>query len=128
MGRRKNQNSQLSQGSTGSNQPQKPTKSRFPDDGGEVGDATENSNVDVIMCDLEESGNAPSFEESFPDGDDKTSADYYFDSYSHFGNHMIAFFYIFVFAVISFMCILRINLLQSDIFPFFSFCLQEFMK
>ncbi|KAH1241787.1 putative protein arginine N-methyltransferase 1 [Glycine max] len=33
----------------------------------------ESSNLDQSMCDIEES-------------DDKTSADYYFDSYSHFGN------------------------------------------
>lgn len=69
----------------GSNLPQKPAKIRFPDNGGEEGDATEGSNVDEMMCDLEESANTSLVEESFPDGDDKTSADYYFDSYSHFG-------------------------------------------
>ncbi|KAK4749373.1 hypothetical protein SAY87_026822 [Trapa incisa] len=77
MGRRKNQSNQQSQGS----------KIRLSGDGGEGQNAAENSNMDEVMCDLEESGNSSAIDESFPDEDDKTSADYYFDSYSHFGIH-----------------------------------------
>ncbi|KAK4766832.1 hypothetical protein SAY87_008474 [Trapa incisa] len=87
MGRRKNQSNQQSQGSMDSNQHHKSSKNQCPDDGREEHDATENSNVDEIMCDLEDSSNALAIDDSFPDEDDKTSADYYFDSYSHFGIH-----------------------------------------
>ncbi|KAK4415641.1 protein arginine N-methyltransferase 1.1 [Sesamum alatum] len=62
-----------------------PTKIRFEyDDDEEAGTleevATESSNLeeDTAMCEPEDSLAA---------GDDKTSADYYFDSYSHFGIH-----------------------------------------
>lgn len=62
-----------------------PTKIRFEyDDDEEAGTleevATESSNLeeDTAMCEPED---------SFAAGDDKTSADYYFDSYSHFGIH-----------------------------------------
>lgn len=47
---------------------------RFQDADEIIEDAAETSNLDQSMCvgDLD-------------DSDDKTSADYYFDSYSHFG-------------------------------------------
>lgn len=64
-----------------------PTKIRFEYDEEEEAEtieevATESSNleVDSTMCERENSVVA---------GDDKTSADYYFDSYSHFGNYFI---------------------------------------
>lgn len=57
---------------------------------------TESSNLEVeedtAMCD-------PSADDDSMAGDDKTSADYYFDSYSHFGNFpllAIPFSYIFL--------------------------------
>ncbi|XP_051150619.1 protein arginine N-methyltransferase 1.1-like [Andrographis paniculata] len=61
------------------NLPNQPSKIRFSYDDDEEA-ATESSNVeeDAAMCEPEE---------SFAAGDDKTSADYYFDSYSHFGIH-----------------------------------------
>ncbi|KAG6431718.1 hypothetical protein SASPL_109801 [Salvia splendens] len=62
-----------------------PTKIKFQYDEDEEAEtieevATESSNLDEdsTMCDREE---------SLATGDDKTSADYYFDSYSHFGIH-----------------------------------------
>ncbi|KAG6428623.1 hypothetical protein SASPL_112876 [Salvia splendens] len=62
-----------------------PTKIKFQYDEDEEAEtieevATEGSNLDEdsTMCDREE---------SLATGDDKTSADYYFDSYSHFGIH-----------------------------------------
>ncbi|KAI6679595.1 hypothetical protein NL676_033476 [Syzygium grande] len=108
MGRRKSQ----SQPATGDGQSlnqhqQQPTKVRFKDDGeegeedgggGGQEDATASSNLDEVMCDPDESttvadmtvdasASASEAHDSFPDdGDDhQTSADYYFDSYSHFG-------------------------------------------
>lgn len=64
-----------------------PTKIRFEYDDDEEAEtieevATESSNLeeDSTMCEPEDSLVA---------GDDKTSADYYFDSYSHFGNYFL---------------------------------------
>lgn len=79
MGRRKNQNNQSS------NPALQPTKSRSTENGAAGGNANESSNVDEILWDPEEFANSQPVEESFPDGDDKTSADYYFGSCSHFG-------------------------------------------
>lgn len=66
-----------------SNDSQKPTKIRFEYEDDEEAEtieevATESSNLeeDSTMCELED---------SLVGGDNKTSADYYFDSYSHFG-------------------------------------------
>lgn len=66
-----------------------PTKIRFDYDDEEEAEtieevAAESSNLeeDSAMCERESSVVA---------GDDKTSADYYFDSYSHFGNYFILF-------------------------------------
>ncbi|KAL8456494.1 hypothetical protein ACS0TY_033799 [Phlomoides rotata] len=68
-----------------SNYTQKPTKIRFEYEDDEETEtieevATESSNLeeDSTMCELEG---------LLVGGDDKTSADYYFDSYSHFGIH-----------------------------------------
>lgn len=64
-----------------------PTKIKFQYDDDEEAEtieevATESSNLDEdsTMCEREE---------SLATGDDKTSADYYFDSYSHFGNYSV---------------------------------------
>ncbi|KAK3439012.1 hypothetical protein EUGRSUZ_C03665 [Eucalyptus grandis] len=108
MGRRKNQSHPAAGDGQGSDQPpQQATKIRFTDDDGggqEDGTATGSSNLDEVMCDPDESttvadmtvdasasasASACEANDSFPDdGDDhQTSADYYFDSYSHFGIH-----------------------------------------
>lgn len=110
MGRRKNQSHPAAGDAQGSDQPPPPqqaTKIRFTDDDGggqEDGTATGSSNLDEVMCDPDESttvadmtvdasasasASACEANDSFPDdGDDhQTSADYYFDSYSHFGIH-----------------------------------------
>jgi protein arginine N-methyltransferase 1 len=58
---------------------------RFQDADEVIEDAGETSNLDQSMggCDLD-------------DSNDKTSADYYFDSYSHFGNfNKVTIFFIF---------------------------------
>lgn len=70
------------------------TKIRFPDDDDDdveaLDVAAESSNLDESMCDVDGSvaacDKAIEPDVSFPEADDKTSADYYFDSYSHFGN------------------------------------------
>jgi protein arginine N-methyltransferase 1 len=66
MGRRKTSNNDTNQNSSSSHQLHD-AKTRFDD----PDETTECSNHDESMCE--------------PDGDEKTSADYYFDSYSHFG-------------------------------------------
>ncbi|XP_057758779.1 protein arginine N-methyltransferase 1.1 isoform X1 [Arachis stenosperma] len=72
MGRRKNNNDNNSMNN----------HLRFQDADEVIQDAAESSNLDdQSMCEPEPS------EPSFIDSDDKTSADYYFDSYSHFGIH-----------------------------------------
>lgn len=58
---------------------------RFEDADEVIQDVAETSNLDQSMggCDLD-------------DSNDKTSADYYFDSYSHFGNfHKVSIFFSF---------------------------------
>ncbi|KAL3747319.1 hypothetical protein ACJRO7_016150 [Eucalyptus globulus] len=114
MGRRKNLSHPAAGDGQGSDQPPPPqqaTKIRFTDDDGGVqedGTATGSSNLDEVMCDPDESttvadmtvdasasasasASACEANDSFPDdGDDhQTSADYYFDSYSHFGAEML---------------------------------------
>ncbi|KAK6151911.1 hypothetical protein DH2020_014546 [Rehmannia glutinosa] len=66
----------------------KPSKIRFVYDDDEEGETleevvAESSNVgeDSLMCEPDDSVTA---------GDDKTSADYYFDSYAHFGIHEVS--------------------------------------
>ncbi|KAI3421691.1 uncharacterized protein J3R85_011880 [Psidium guajava] len=101
MGRRKSHNP-TTIGDQSLNQQQQPAKIRFKDDdddgGGGQEDATGSSNLDEVMCDPDEStavadmtvdASTCEANDSFPDdGDDnQTSADYYFDSYSHFGIH-----------------------------------------
>lgn len=99
MGRRKNNTNQGSTSFNSNNdnmhQPHG-NKIRFRDDGEEaINEAAESSNLDESMCDLDGSvaGCDKAIDDStcepdvsFIDADDKTSADYYFDSYSHFGN------------------------------------------
>ncbi|KAB2618401.1 protein arginine N-methyltransferase 1.2 [Pyrus ussuriensis x Pyrus communis] len=83
MGRRKNTNS-----SSSSNQG---SGAGFGHPGEAVKDVPESSNPDESMCDpeldkaVDDSMGEP--EVSFVEADGKTSADYYFDSYSHFGIH-----------------------------------------
>lgn len=68
MGRRKNNN----QSSSSKEYTNMSGHLRFEDADEAVEAVEESSNLDQSMCDVEIS-------------DDKTSADYYFDSYSHFG-------------------------------------------
>ncbi|XP_068326944.1 probable protein arginine N-methyltransferase 1.2 [Pyrus communis] len=83
MGRRKNTNN-----SSSSNQG---SGAGFGHPGEAVKDVPESSNPDESMCDpeldkaVDDSMGEP--EVSFVEADGKTSADYYFDSYSHFGIH-----------------------------------------
>ncbi|KAJ9183843.1 hypothetical protein P3X46_007649 [Hevea brasiliensis] len=91
MGRRKNSNNN-NQGSMGfTNAQHQGTKIRFQGEDEEL--TTENSNLDesTVTGDKAIAMDDDSMCEpdvSFVDGDDdKTSADYYFDSYSHFGIH-----------------------------------------
>ncbi|XP_062090982.1 probable protein arginine N-methyltransferase 1.2 [Humulus lupulus] len=101
MGRRKSSNTSSSNnqasGTSNDMEPHVATKIRFRDEDDEAIDAaTESSNHDESMCDVDASVAAcdkpaedPQCEPdvSLPDADEKTSADYYFDSYSHFGIH-----------------------------------------
>ena len=85
MARRKNNNNSQASGSFNDMSPHESTRIRFTDDddGDEALDAaTESSNLDESMSDKV----ADDQDVSFVDSDDRTSADYYFDSYSHFGN------------------------------------------
>ncbi|KAB1209302.1 putative protein arginine N-methyltransferase 1 [Morella rubra] len=91
MGRRKNGNNvaNVSSSSFNSSHQLENTRIRFED----PEETTESSNLDESMCEAdgsdkvaEESTCEPD-DVSFVEGDDKTSADYYFDSYSHFGIH-----------------------------------------
>lgn len=92
MGRRKTDNHTPTT-LNGLPQPQG-SKICFEDDDDEapVEETTESSNFDESMCDAADDSNrviedtACEPGQSFNDKDDKTSADYYFDSYSHFGN------------------------------------------
>ncbi|KAK6941411.1 hypothetical protein RJ641_026788 [Dillenia turbinata] len=86
MGRKKNNNKQSSANDGDNNNnvlnhEQEATHSRFEDDS--MDEVIEVSNLDESMCEFDES----------VIGSDKTSADYYFDSYSHFG---IGFCFVFV--------------------------------
>ncbi|KAF7813912.1 Protein arginine N-methyltransferase 1.1 [Senna tora] len=75
MGRRKNNH----HSSTDCNNTQMLEHLRFEDEDQVIVDAAPHtSNLDHSMCDATM---------AFTDSDDKTSADYYFDSYSHFGIH-----------------------------------------
>lgn len=95
MGRRKD-NNQASSSFNNLHHPQG-SKIRFRDDDDDeaLDEVTESSNLDESMCDLDGSviGRDKATEDStcdldvsLIDSDDKTSADYYFDSYSHFGS------------------------------------------
>ncbi|KAE7998586.1 hypothetical protein FH972_003117 [Carpinus fangiana] len=77
MGRRKNSNNDTNQSSSSFNSSHQlhDAKIRFED----PEETTECSTHDESMCEPDD--------DSLLDGDDKTSADYYFDSYSHFGIH-----------------------------------------
>lgn len=67
------------QSNVGQDFPNQPTKIRFAyDDDEEAATGSSNVEEDMAMCEPED---------SFVPGDDRTSADYYFDSYSHFGIH-----------------------------------------
>ena len=85
MGRRKNSNDNNMNQSSHSHHSHN-SKIRLKDP--EEEETTQcSNNLDESMCDPECSDKAidePN-DVSFMDGDDKTSADYYFDSYSHFG-------------------------------------------
>uniref|UniRef100_A0A7N2KXT3 Uncharacterized protein n=1 Tax=Quercus lobata TaxID=97700 RepID=A0A7N2KXT3_QUELO len=87
MGRRKNSNDNNMNQSSHSHHSHN-SKIRFEDPEEEEEETTQcSNNLDESMCDPECSDKAidePN-DVSFMDGDDKTSADYYFDSYSHFG-------------------------------------------
>ncbi|PPD99958.1 hypothetical protein GOBAR_DD03006 [Gossypium barbadense] len=90
MGRRKGSNT--AQTSTNSSNQFEGTKIRFQD-ADDDGVATDSSNLDESILAVDKAAEDVSMGEpnvSFVDsdaGDDKTSADYYFDSYSHFGIH-----------------------------------------
>ena len=90
MGRRKN-GDHSSSTLNGLPQPQG-SKIRFEDDDEAlIEETTESSNIDESMCEADDSNrviedSACEPAQSLDDKDDKTSADYYFDSYSHFGN------------------------------------------
>lgn len=81
MGRHKSTDNDANQSSSSfnSSHQQRNSKIRFED----PEDIADCSNVDESMCDAD----ADADDVSFLEGDDKTSADYYFDSYSHFGIH-----------------------------------------
>lgn len=94
MGRRKNNNNS-NQSSAGFSHLPQGSKIRFADKEDEdeaLKDASGSSNHDESMCDpeldkaVDDSMGEP--EVSFIAADDKTSADYYFDSYSHFGSFL----------------------------------------
>lgn len=91
MGRRKNTNdfNQSSTSFSNSSQQHLNNKIRFEDADEPLDETNESSNLDESMCEPEASGKA--VDDSMCDrddvSDDKTSADYYFDSYSHFGIH-----------------------------------------
>ncbi|KAG7021923.1 Protein arginine N-methyltransferase 1.1 [Cucurbita argyrosperma subsp. argyrosperma] len=89
MGRRRN-GDHSSSTLNGLPQPQG-SKIRFEDDDEAlIEETTESSNVDESMCEADDSNRVIEDSACEPaqslDKDDKTSADYYFDSYSHFGN------------------------------------------
>ncbi|KAK6236448.1 hypothetical protein SCA6_011785 [Theobroma cacao] len=93
MGRRKNSNA--AQTSTNSSNGFEGTKIRFQDADDEEA-ATDSSNLDESIVAIDKATKDVSMGEpdvSFVDcegDDDKTSADYYFDSYSHFGIHEVS--------------------------------------
>lgn len=72
MGRRKDNNHSLGGCSSKMHE-----HIHFEDADEVIEDAAESSNLDESICEASM---------AFIDSDDKTSADYYFDSYSHFGN------------------------------------------
>ncbi|KAI4347016.1 hypothetical protein L6164_007867 [Bauhinia variegata] len=83
MGRRKNNsNSERAGGCNNGNMNQ---HTRFEEADEVIEEAAVSSNLDESMCEPEDSVGDPSM--PLIDSDDKTSADYYFDSYSHFGIH-----------------------------------------
>lgn len=91
MGRRKNGN-HSSTSLNGLPQPQG-SKICFEDDDDEalIEETTESSNIVESICEADDSNrvvedSACEPGQSVNDKDDRTSADYYFDSYSHFGN------------------------------------------
>lgn len=87
MGRHK-KNESNNQSSTSFGDERHNTKIRFADadeDLDAVNDATESSNLDDSMMSCDPEPSAVAMDESLSELDDKTSADYYFDSYSHFG-------------------------------------------
>nr|POF18363.1 protein arginine n-methyltransferase 1.1 [Quercus suber] len=89
MGRRKNSNDNNMNQSSHSHHSHN-SKIRLDDPEEETTQCS--NNIDESMCDPECSDkaiNEPN-DVSFMDGDDKTSADYYFDSYSHFGIHEVS--------------------------------------
>ncbi|OIW03986.1 hypothetical protein TanjilG_30262 [Lupinus angustifolius] len=82
MGRRKNNNNQSSNKDMNNNS----NNLRFQDADEVIEDVAESSNLDHSMCDpVADAEVQPSSLDVL--SDDKTSADYYFDSYSHFGIH-----------------------------------------
>ena len=104
MGRRKNNNNNSSSSENQANDMEQhhPAKIRFRDDDDDadveeaLDAATESSNLDESMCDVD--GSVAGCDKALDDlqcdpddADDKTSADYYFDSYSHFGNYYTCF-------------------------------------
>ena len=105
MGRRKNSNDNNMNQSSHSHHSHN-SKIRFEDPEEEEEETTQcSNNLDESMCDPECSDKAidePN-DVSFMDGDDKTSADYYFDSYSHFGktSFFISFFLSFFLPLLS---------------------------
>ncbi|KAE8705882.1 putative protein arginine N-methyltransferase 1 [Hibiscus syriacus] len=87
MGRRKGSNT--AQTSTNSSNQFEGTKIRFQDAEDDAV-ATDSSNLDESVLAVDKATEDVSMGEpevSLVDSDDKTSADYYFDSYSHFGIH-----------------------------------------
>ncbi|XP_004513091.1 probable protein arginine N-methyltransferase 1.2 [Cicer arietinum] len=78
MGRRKNknQNNEEDRNMAMNNNNNNQNHLRFQDADEVIEDAAETSNLDQSMCGCD-----------LDDSDGKTSADYYFDSYSHFGIH-----------------------------------------
>lgn len=90
MGRRKNGN-HSSTSLNGLPQPQGSKICFEDDDEALIEETTESSNLDESMCEADDSNRAIEDSacepgQSLNDKDEKTSADYYFDSYSHFGN------------------------------------------
>ena len=76
------------------------------DDEAPIEETTGSVNVDESMCEASDDSNrviedtACKLDQSLNDKDDKTSADYYFDSYSHFGNGLSSLFaYLSVFLI-----------------------------